>query len=115
MAVTPLTLVNWAKPINGSTVQEPAGTVANVSGGGNSFVNDGRVLLQIINSTAASTTVTLDITKTVGGAAVTDPVVTLAATIHNEWLGPFDPTVYGDTIVVTASANTVKFNAWHLP
>jgi hypothetical protein len=115
MAVTPLTITNWARPVNNSTVQEPSGTVANVSGGGNSFVNDGRVMLQIINSTAASTTVTLDITKTVGGAPVTDPVISLAATIHNEWYGPFDPAVYGDTIVVTASANTVKFNVYHLP
>lgn len=115
MAVTPLVIQNWVKPTNGSTVQEPTGTVANVAGGGNSFVNDGRVMLQIINSTAAATTVTLDITKLVGGAAVTDPVVSLGATIHNEWLGPFDPAIYGDSIVVTASANTVKFNAWHMP
>lgn len=115
MAVTPLTIVNWVRPVNGSVVQEPAGTAANVSGGGNSFVNDGRVMLQIKNSTAAATTVTLDVTKTVGGAPVTDPVISLAATIHNEWLGPFDPAVYGDSIVVTASANTVLFNAYHLP
>src|SRR5688500_18813520 len=115
MAVTPLTITNWVRPVNNSTVQDPAGTVANVSGGGNSFVNDGRAMLQIINSTAAATTVTLDITKTVGAAPVTDPGVSLAATIHNEWLGPFDPAVYGHTIVVTASDNTVKFHVFHLP
>lgn len=115
MAVTPLTVLNWVRPDNGSTVQEPAGTVANVAGGGNSFPNDGRTMLQIINSTAAATTVTVDITKTIGGAPVTDPVVNVGNTIHNEWLGPFDPAIYGDTVVVTASANTVKFNVWHMP
>lgn len=115
MAVTPLTVTNWARPVNNSTVQEPGGTAANVSGGGNSFPNDGRTMLQIINSTAAATTVTVDITKTVGGAPVTDPVISLGATIHTEWYGPLDPAIYGDTVVVTASANTVLFNVYHLP
>lgn len=115
MAVTPLTVVNWARPVNNTTVQQPTGTAANVSGGGNSFPNDGRTMLQIINSTAAATTVTVDITKTVGGAPVTDPVVSLANTIHTEWLGPFDPAIYGDTVVVTGSANTVLFNVYHMP
>src|SRR5687767_13940826 len=115
MAVTPLTITNLVRPVNGSTVEEPTGTAANVSGGGNSFVNDGRVVLQMKNSTAAATTVTLDLTKTVAGAPAVDPVISLANTIHTEWLGPFDPAVYGDTIVVTASANTVLFNVYHLP
>ena len=115
MAVTPLTVVNWAKPNNGSTVQQPAGTAANQTGGGNSFANDGKVMLQIINSTTSATTVTVDIPGTVAGAAVTDPVVSLANTIHTEWLGPFDPAIYGTTVTVTGSANTVLFNAYHMP
>lgn len=115
MAVTPLTLVNWSKPVNGSTVQQPTGTAANVSGGGNSFANDGKVMLQVINSTASATTLTLDIPGSVAGAAVTDPVVSLANTIHTEWLGPFDPTIYGTTVTVTGSAATVLLNAYHMP
>lgn len=115
MAVTPLTVINWTKPNNGSSVQQPTGTAANVSGGGNSFPNDGRVVLQVINSTASATTVTTDITKTLGGAGVVDPVTSLANTIHTEWLGPFDPAIYGDTVVVTGSAATVLFNVYHMP
>lgn len=115
MAVTPLTLVNWVKPNNGSTVQQPAGTAANQTGGGNSFANDGKVMLQVINSTAAATTVDVAIPGTVAGAAIADPQVSLANTIHTEWLGPFDPLIYGSTVVVTGSAATVLFNAYHMP
>lgn len=115
MAVTPLTVLNAAKPNNGSTVQLPTGVAANVSGGGNSFQNDGKVILLIENSTASATTVTLDIPNTVAGAPVTDPVVSLANTIHREMLGPFDPSIYGTTVTVTASANTVLLTAIHLP
>src|SRR5687768_806111 len=115
MAAVPLTLVNWVRPNNGSSVQQPTGTAANQTGGGNTFPNDGRVMLQIINSTAASTTVTTDIARLLGGAGVVDPVTSLAATIHTEWLGPFDPAIYGDTVTVTGSAATVLFNAYHMP
>lgn len=114
MAVTPLTLVEWRKPVNGTAVTQPAGVPANVSGGGNSFPNDGRVVLQCINSTAVATTVTTDIPGLVAGAAVIDPVTSLANTIHTEWLGPFDPAIYGNTVLVTASAATVLFNVFHL-
>lgn len=115
MAAVPLTVVEWVKPNNGSTVQQPAGTAANQTGGGNTFVNDGRTVLQIINSTAAATTVDLTIPGTVAGAAIADPQVALANTIHTEWLGPFDPAIYGTTVTVTGSAATVLFNAYHLP
>jgi hypothetical protein len=115
MAVTPLTVTNWVRPVNNTTVARPTGTAANVSGGGNSFPNDGRTMLEIINSTADATTVTVDITKTVGGAPVTDPVISNSASIQTKWYGPLDPAIYGDTVVVTASAATVLFNVYHMP
>ncbi len=115
MAAVPLTVVNWTKPNNGSSVQQPTGTAANQTGGGNTFPNDGRVMLQVINSTASAPTVTTDIPKTLAGAGVVDPVTSLANTIHTEWLGPFDPAIYGDVVTVTGSAATVLFNAYHMP
>lgn len=78
---------------------------------GDSFPNGGHTLL-IINNTAGTTaTVSVAFANTVDGQAVTARQYTIpATTVQIVKLGPSQ--YYGDPVVCTASAATVKFLAY---
>lgn len=65
-------------------------TYAAANAGGNSFANDGRVRLVVINGSGAPITVTLDVTATVDGLAAPD--IAQAVPAGETWeFGPFAP------------------------
>jgi hypothetical protein len=55
--------------------------------------NDGKMFVRVKNSDASPHTVTLDITQSVDGAAVTDPTVSVPAGEERD-IGPFPPNIY---------------------
>lgn len=78
------------------------------AGGGDTFANTGYEFVEVNNASGSSITVTLDITKTVDGAAVTDPTVTVADGV-TKIIGPFPTSLYNDSnsrVKVTCSATT---------
>jgi hypothetical protein len=69
-------------------------TFVAAAGGGDTFVNDGRVLLYVKNGDASPITVTIITPLSLrGGIAVDDPETTVPAT-DEEVIGPFDPTIF---------------------
>jgi hypothetical protein len=85
-------------------------TFVSVDIGGDTFVNDGRVLIYIKNGDASPITVTITTPLSLrGGIAVDDPETTVPAT-DEEVLGPFDPTIFnaadGSGVEVNYSADT---------
>lgn len=51
--------------------------------------NDGRTVLHFKNTGGSASTVTLDLTKTVAGAALADQTITVPATTGDREFGPF--------------------------
>lgn len=58
--------------------------------------NNGRVFVQVKKSGAGDCTVTIATPKTVGGLAVADQTVTVAATTGDKQIGPWPPDIYND-------------------
>jgi hypothetical protein len=92
----------------GSNSLTPTFVSANI--GGDTFVNDGRVLLYVKNGDASPMVVTITTPLSLrGGIAVDDPETTVPAT-DEEVLGPFDPTIFnapdGSGVAVEYSADT---------
>ncbi len=72
-------------------------TFVAAAGGGDTFVNDGRIMLYVKNGDASPITVTITTPTTLrGGIAVEDPPTTVPAT-SEEIIGPFDPTLFNAT------------------
>ena len=95
-----------------ATLLADPGTAAdNVNG--DSFPNGGNTLLVMNNTAGSSGTVTISITQLVDGQSVTGREFTIPAnSIRIAKLGP--PAVYGSTVTVTASAATIKLQAFSL-
>lgn len=106
---TALTPVNTqgksARVLIGTGTSEVAADVT-----GNTFPNDGKVLLVARNSGATPRNITMTTPGTVDEQAIADPVYSLAAGA-TVILGPFDPTVYGTTMTVTAAHAEVMLAA----
>ncbi len=62
--------------------------------GGNSFANDGNVLLHFKNTNAAARNVTIQTPGTIAGLAIADLVVTVPALTGDKMVGPFPPNVF---------------------
>jgi hypothetical protein len=62
----------------------------------NSFVNDGRTLVQVLN-VGAEMTVTIVTPGTVDGLAITDRAVVVPLTTGNKMIGPFPPDIYNQS------------------
>lgn len=58
--------------------------------------NDGEVFLHFKKSGAGIATVTIETPKTLGGLAVAEQVVSVAADSGDEFAGPFPPNIYND-------------------
>lgn len=71
---------------------------------GNSVGNNGKKFLRFVNAHATlSRTVTFDATQTVDGLAVADRTLVVPA-LSERVIGPFKPSVFGDTVVWTYSS-----------
>lgn len=97
------------------TVQQVALTgltpaYAAATAGGDSFSNDGEVMLHVKNTNGAARTVTVTSQKpATPGLAPSNNVVVVPLTVGDKMIGPFDPTVWNDTnglVQVTYSAET---------
>jgi len=74
----------------------PTMNTASSDAEGNTFVNDGRTFVYITNGYTATLTATFITPLTVGGLAVDDLAIEVAAAA-NEAVGPFLPETFNDT------------------
>lgn len=73
-------------------------TLATAASGGDSFPNNGRVMVWLQNNHAsASRTVTFVTPVTPGGLALADKTVTIAAADDNAFICDLDPAIYNDS------------------
>ncbi|KXK51953.1 MAG: hypothetical protein UZ13_01509 [Chloroflexi bacterium OLB13] len=69
---------------------------AAAAGAGDQFLNDGRTILYVKNTNAASRTVTIVTSPTVAGLALADVAVVVAQN-EEKLIGPFDPRYFNDS------------------
>lgn len=118
MAYTPITLKSIIRSA-GTEDTTTTQTTAVADGGhvnGNSFVNDGRVVLSIRNG-AVAREVYVYIPATVDGQAVTMQTYTIGANT-DYWLGPFTTGVYNTTAGLVNfagdAAGAMTYQPWRL-
>ena len=73
------------------------------------FRNKGNMILHFKKSGAGACTVTIETPVTIGGLAVAEQTVVVAATTGDEFIGPFPPNIYNDgshDVRVTLSETT---------
>lgn len=108
-------MATTAIPVNKVTIAglTPVTEVAADNVNGNHIAaNDGsNVWLEVTNGGGASATVTLVTSATVGGRAVTDDVITIAAA-GKRMIGPFPTDLFGAQPVIQCSASTVTVVAY---
>ena len=85
----------------------PAAAVNGDSSNGNSFVNTGVQWVEWSNTAGSSGTWSIAFPNLVKGQTVPAKQFTVAAGATHR-AGPFDPAVYGSTVVMTPSASTMK-------
>jgi hypothetical protein len=106
MARTPITAI--AVVGRGTTPAAPPAAQASDVANGNSLNNDGRVVLLVSNTAAASGTLTVaQQPGVIDGVATPGLVVTIPATTNNVPLGRFRPEVYGSVMNLNGSAATI--------
>jgi hypothetical protein len=74
---------------------------------GNSFANTGKQWVEATNSAGASATLTVAFPYLVHGQTIPAKSYTVAAS-GSLRVGPFDPALFGTTVVLTPSASTLK-------
>jgi len=111
MAATARTATQLSHTGLATLLADPGTAADNVNG--DSFPNGGNTILIMNNTAGSSGTVTIGVTQQVDGLTVTGRSFTIPAnSIRVAKLGP--PAVYGDTVTVTASASTIKLQAFAL-
>ena len=74
------------------------------------FANDGRTILDVNNGSGSSVTVTFTTPGTVGGVAIENPAIAVAAGARKR-IGPFDPSVFnaadGNVDVAFSATTTI--------
>jgi hypothetical protein len=108
MVATAIT-VNTITRAGSAPVTEAAGDNTN----GNSFPNNGATWLECTNGGGSAATVTVAYPAKVDGQTVPAKSYSLAASAKAR-IGPFPPAIYGNTVVVTASASSVTIAAYQL-
>lgn len=110
MAATALTLKQAAR----TGVRFDNGYVACDSANGNSVANDGAVQLLFVNGTGAQTVV-VQTPYTEDGGNLAAPSLTINLAASQSFLTNFfPPSVYGGTLIFTASAATVTVQPVHV-
>lgn len=85
----------------------PAAAVNGDNVNGNSFANSGVQWVEWTNTAGGSGTWSIAFPNLVKGQTVPAKSFTVAAgAVHRA--GPFDPSIYGSTVVMTPSASTMK-------
>lgn len=107
-----------AIPVNTVVVNGivPAAEVAADVANGNQFASNGSTtMLEMTNTTAVAQPVTVVTPGAPGGNAIADKVYNLPATIGAKIrCGPFDPSLYGNPVLVSAASATVTFAAYQI-
>lgn len=85
----------------------PAAAVSGDNTNGNSFVNTGVQWVEWTNTGGSTGTVTVAFGYTVKGQTIPAKSYSIAAAAVMR-IGPFDPAVYGSSVVMTPSAATIK-------
>lgn len=114
MAATPLTVtqLDHKTAVNITLADTPGVAADNVNG--NSIANGGKVLLVINNTGGSSGTVSIAYGGTYDGQTIPAISVTVpAGKVSQIPLGT--PTQFGQSTIVTASANTIKLAAYAMP
>jgi hypothetical protein len=87
------------------------------AGGGDTFVNDGRTFLEVLNGSGGSINVTFTTPALVQGIAVSDPVVAVGAGVRKK-IGPFPTELFNDANgavgVAYSAVTTVTVGAFKL-
>ena len=82
------------------------------------FANDGNTFLDVNNGSGSSINVTFTTPGTVGGVAIENPVIAVAAGARKR-IGPFDPSVFnaadGNVDVAFSATTTVTAEPVRLP
>jgi len=81
---------------------------------GNSFANTGKQLLILTNTVASAATCTVAFGYPVRGQTI-PPISIPVAASATVFAGPYDPAIYGSTVVITPSAATLKPAVWQIP
>jgi hypothetical protein len=90
-------------------------TFASAAAAGNSFTNDGNTFLEVKNGSGAAVNITITVGSYAGFAFV-DKSYTIPATTGDRMIGPFNPAIFGSSVVVNyASITTVTAAAFELP
>lgn len=93
-------------------------TLVAAAGGGDSFPNDGRTYLDVLNGSGVAITVTVVTQMTVDGKAVADDAISVGAGARKK-IGPWPPSIYNDVngrVQVTYSGVTsLTVNPFRLP
>lgn len=76
------------------------------SAGGDTMDNDGRTILHVKNTNAATRTVTVDSTQLCSFGVDHNPAVVVGATTGDEIIGPFSVTRFGSTVSFSYDAVT---------
>ena len=77
----------------------------------NSYVNSGKQWVEATNTAGSSATFTVAFGYAVKGQTIPAKSYTVAANSSFR-AGPFDPTYYGRTVIITPSASTLKLAVW---
>lgn len=87
-----------------------APSYAAASAGGDSFPNDGKIVLHVKNTNGSARTVTVaSQVQATAGRAPANNAVSIPATTGDKIIGPFDPSIWNDSTgscLVTYSADT---------
>lgn len=84
-----------------------AAAVSGDSVNGNSFVNSGQTRLLLENTVASPATCTVAFPNKVRNQTI--PALSIAVPASGRaWCGPYDPSLFGDTVTITPSASTLK-------
>lgn len=82
--------------VQNSSIDGLSATYDSADVAGDSFLNDGQVVLHVKNGDTSSHTVTLNVQKAIEYGTLTDPTVTVAAG-DDEFIGPFDREWFNDS------------------
>lgn len=83
-------------------------TFASAAGGGDTFRNDGKTLLEVVNGSGADITVTITTPATAGGIAIDNPAIVVTAG-ERRHIGPFEPALFNNSsglVAITYSGVT---------
>lgn len=110
--VLPVTQLDHKTMVNVTLADTPGVVADNVNG--NSVANGGKTFIVINNTVASPATVTIAYGTTYDGQTI--PAISLTIPASKVEMIPLGvPAQFGQSVLVTASANTVKLAAYSMP